>query len=170
MEGAGDRMIELRAIVVSFPSKDVYNMDETGLFWKATPYTTLATEALSGTKKQKARVSLANCSNADGSDKLHLWIIGSSAQPRCFAKAHVSIASLDIIWKSNKKAWMTTVIMTEWLTWFDKRMHGRRVLLLLDNFSAHEAAVQTLTENNTLKNTRVEFLPPNCTSVYQPLD
>ena len=45
---------------------------------------------------------------------------------------------------------MTTVIMTEWLTWFDKRIYGRRVLLLLDNFSAHEAAVQTLTENNTL--------------------
>ena len=65
---------------------------------------------------------------------------------------------------------MTTVIMTEWLTWFDKRMYGRRVLLLLDNFSVHEAAVQTLTENNTLKNIRVEFLPPNCTSVYQPLD
>ena len=51
MEGAEDGMIELRAIVVSFPSKDVYNMDENGLFWKATLDTTLATETLSGTKK-----------------------------------------------------------------------------------------------------------------------
>jgi len=49
-------------------------------------------------------------------------------------------------------------------------MQGRRVLLLLDSFSAHTAALQTLTENNTLKNIRVEFLPPNCTSVYQPLN
>ena len=65
---------------------------------------------------------------------------------------------------------MTTVIMTEWLTWFNKRMYGRRVLLLLDNFSAHEVAVRTLTENNTLKNTRVEFLPPNYTSIYQLLN
>ena len=32
MEGAEDRMIELRALVVSFPLKDVYNMDKTGLF------------------------------------------------------------------------------------------------------------------------------------------
>ena len=32
MEGAKDRIIELRVIVVSFPLKDVYNMDETGLF------------------------------------------------------------------------------------------------------------------------------------------
>ena len=51
---------------------DVYNMDKTGLFWKATPDTTLATETLSGIKKQKARVFLANCSNIDGLDKLPL--------------------------------------------------------------------------------------------------
>ncbi|OCL00059.1 uncharacterized protein K441DRAFT_167180 [Cenococcum geophilum 1.58] len=65
---------------------------------------------------------------------------------------------------------MTTVIITKWLTWFDKRIYSRRVLLLLNNFSAHEAAIRTLTKNNTLKNTRVEFLSPNCTSVYQPLN
>ena len=32
MEGAEDRMIELQAIVVSYPLKDIYNMDKTGLF------------------------------------------------------------------------------------------------------------------------------------------
>ena len=74
------------------------------------------------------------------------------------------------MWRHNKKAWMTTVIMLEWLTWFDKRMHSRKILLLIDGFSAHKAAVRTLIENGSLKNTRVEFLPPNCTSVYQPLD
>ena len=51
MEGAEDRMIELCAIVVPYPLKDVYNMDETGLFWKATLDTILATESQSGTKK-----------------------------------------------------------------------------------------------------------------------
>jgi DDE superfamily endonuclease/Tc5 transposase DNA-binding domain len=170
MEGAEDRMIELRAIVAPYPSKDVYNMDETGLFWKATPDTTLATESQSGTKKQKARISLANCSNADGSDKIPLWIIGVSKRPRCFARARINISSLNAHWRYNKKAWMTTVIMLEWLTWFDKRMQNRKVLLLIDGFSAHQAAVRTVLENRSLKNTRVEFLPPNCTSVYQPLD
>ncbi|OCK93135.1 uncharacterized protein K441DRAFT_723837 [Cenococcum geophilum 1.58] len=72
MEGAKDRIIELYAIVVFFLLKDVYNMDETRLFWKAILDTTLATKALLGTKKQKVRVSLANCSNADGLDKLPL--------------------------------------------------------------------------------------------------
>ena len=32
MEGAEDHMVELRAIVAPYPPKDVYNMDETGLF------------------------------------------------------------------------------------------------------------------------------------------
>ena len=44
IEGAEDRIIELRAIVTSYPLKDVYNIDETGLFWKATLDTTLATK------------------------------------------------------------------------------------------------------------------------------
>ena len=44
-EGAEDRMIELQEIVAPYPPKDVYNMDETGLFWRATPDTTLATKA-----------------------------------------------------------------------------------------------------------------------------
>src|SRR2546423_1058245 len=127
----------LRAIVAPYSSKDVYIMDETGLFWKATPDTTLATESQSGTKSQKARLSLAKCCNADGSDKIPLWIIGASMRPRCFAQARVNINSLNIHWRHNKKAWMTTVIMLEWLSWFDKRMQNRKVLLLIDGFSAH---------------------------------
>ena len=72
MEGAEDRMIELRAIVTPYPLKDMYNMDETGLFWKAILDTILATKSQLGTKRQKARLSLANYSNADGSDKIPL--------------------------------------------------------------------------------------------------
>ena len=44
MEGAKDRMIELRAIVAPYPLKDVYIMDKTGLFWKAIQDTILATK------------------------------------------------------------------------------------------------------------------------------
>ena len=65
---------------------------------------------------------------------------------------------------------MTTVIILKWLTWFNKRMHGRKILLLIDGFSAHKAAVETLIENGSLKNTRVEFLPANYTLLYQPLN
>lgn len=42
---------------------------------------------------------------------------------------------------------MVTGIITEWLKWFDNIIAGRKVILLLDNFSAHKAAVAEL---NTL--------------------
>ena len=32
MDGVEDRMVELRVIVKPYPLKDVYNIDETGLF------------------------------------------------------------------------------------------------------------------------------------------
>jgi hypothetical protein len=75
-------------------------------------------------------------------------------------------ASLCCTYRHNKKAWMNSAIMVGWLEWFDRRIDGRKVLLLLDNFSAHECALQTL----ELKNVRVEFLPPNTTSLCQPRD
>jgi hypothetical protein len=45
-------------------------------------------------------------------------------------------------------------------------MNGRSVLLLRDNFSAHQSALQSV----KLKNVKVVFLPPNTTSVSQPCD
>ena len=97
MEGAEDRIIELRAIVAPYLLKDVFNIDKTGLFWKAILDTTLATKAQLGMKKQKARISLGNCSNIDSSKKLPLLVISLAQQPRCFAANKVNIALLDII-------------------------------------------------------------------------
>ena len=141
IEGAKDRIIELCAIIISFLLKDIYNIDKTGLFQKAILDTILATKALLEIKKQKARVSLANYSNVDSLDKLLLQIIRSLAQLRYFTKAYINIALLNIIQKSNKKAQIIIVITTKQLTQFNKRMYSRRVLLLLNNFSAYKAAI-----------------------------
>jgi hypothetical protein len=51
------------------------------------------------------------------------------------------VESLGVKWRANKKAWMVIGIMVEWLRWFDNLIAGRKVILLLDNFSAHECAV-----------------------------
>jgi hypothetical protein len=63
-------------------------------------------------------------------------------------------------------------IMKEYLLWFDQQMRikGRKALLLMDNFSAHELAVEQIEEGVNLTNTKVMWLPPNATSIYQPLD
>ena len=45
-------------------------------------------------------------------------------------------------------------------------MAGRKVLLLVDRFSAHVKALKELAANVSLRNTKVEVLPANTTSIY----
>lgn len=66
---------------------------------------------------------------------------------------------------------MVGKIFEEWLRWFDKQMIHRKVVLLMDNFSAHETAVKTINNSSLpLQNTLIIWLPPNSTSRFQPLD
>lgn len=97
-----------------------------------------------------------------------LWIIGNVNKPWAFSQAHIEPYNLGIQWQSNKKAWMTADIFIEWLRAFDIQMSGRNVLLLLDNFSAHQSAVDQI--NSELKHITIIWLPPNSTTKYQPLD
>jgi hypothetical protein len=62
--------------------------------------------------------------------------------------------------------------MEEYLQWLDNKIRGanRKVLLLLDNFSGHELGVELVGGKQGLSNVRVEWLPPNTTSHWQPLD
>jgi hypothetical protein len=50
------------------------------------------------------------------------------------------------------------------------RAQGRKILLLLDNFSGHELGVQLVGGLQGLSYVRIEWLPPNTTSCGQPLD
>ena len=62
-------MGRVRKEVSGYAAEDVYNMDETGLFWKMTPNKGLVTEMVSGTKKKKSRVTVVLACNTTGSDK-----------------------------------------------------------------------------------------------------
>lgn len=75
---------------------------------------------------------------------------------------------MDCHWRANGKAWMNTEIFSEWLRWFNNRVSPRKVLLIMDNFSAHAAAVEA--NDGLLNNLVICYLPPNVTSKYQPLD
>lgn len=168
---AEDEMNCVRQALASFRPQDIFNCYETGLFWKLTPDRSLSTRSLPGRCKQKARITIKFCTNSDGSEKLPLWVIGRAARPRAFQAARVNLQALDIHWRSNRTAWMTADIMSEWLYWFDQRMNGRKVVLLMDNFSAHEAVVELIKNSHVLlQNTLIIWLPPNTTSKYQPLN
>jgi hypothetical protein len=149
-------MEEIRTECENYEARDVYNTDETGYFRRACPKRSLATATSSGTKQGKERISVLLTCNADGSDKLPLWFIGKYKQPRCFRRERLQgLCTLGAHWRHNKKAWMNTEIFKEFLRDFDNRFHGRKVLLLMDNFSAHMRAYEELQEEKQLRNTKV---------------
>lgn len=154
---------KLSSIIEGYNPEDIFNADETGLFFRALPKKTLAlkNEKCSSGKSSKERLTVLFCASMTG-EKLDPLIIGKAKNPRCFKGSHVS--KLPIDWYSNKKAWMTREIMNEWLMKFDRLMErqNRKVLLFLDNATSHP--------NITLKNVKLIFFPPNMTSVCQPLD
>lgn len=163
----------LQTRLARYSPEDQYNCDETGLFWKMIPDRSLSTVPIPGNKKEKVRITIHHCVNATGSHKLQPWIVGRYQRPRCFAAAGINIDRLDCTYRANKNSWMTGPIMLEWLQWFDSQMSGRKVVLLMDNFSAHQTAANNLSTLPTeygLRNTEIVWLPPNTTSKSQPLD
>ena len=94
--------------------------------------------------------------------KLQPLVIGKSAQPWCFKK--IKIEKLPVMYRSKRKAWMTTDLMTEWLKKIDKQMkaQGRKILLFLDNAPSHP--------HLTLHNVKLAILPANTTALAQPMD
>lgn len=148
----------------NYEEKDIYNMDETGLFWKLVPDKSFAfkNDRCKGQKKSKDRVTVLLCCNMDGSEKRRPLVIGKFANPRCFR----NVTRLPVDYKSNSCAWMTSEIFCEWLLSFDRDMHmqRRKVLLVMDNCSAHKIPEQPL------RAVQVLFLPANSTAKLQPCD
>ncbi|KAI7976189.1 hypothetical protein EIK77_010662 [Talaromyces pinophilus] len=167
-EDAGVQLIRIRQILRTFASQDIFSCDETGLFWKMMPERNLATSVIPGRRSEQARISALFCCNSDGSERLPPLFIGTSERPGAFAKANVNIENLGCLWRSNKQAWMTSEIFKEWLLWFDNRMEGRKVVLLIDKLSAHQIAFQKVSMR--LKNTLVMLLPSCAETPCEPLE
>lgn len=152
----------------------VYNADETGLNWKSLPSKSLASRrenSAPGYKTSKERVTILVCANATGTHKIPLLLIGKSKNPRCFKNIRV-----PLIYKNQKSAWMNSEIFTDWYdNTFIPEVKRRQneigkqgnVLLLLDNAPTHPSAELLERENGKFK---VKFLPPNVTSLLQPMD
>ncbi|XP_074350027.1 CENP-B homolog protein 2-like [Apium graveolens] len=156
------KLESIREKINQFPMKDVFNMDETGLFYRLQADHSLATKQLEGRKQDKERLTVVICYNEDGSEKIPLWIIGKYAKPRCFK--NVNMGSLNCHYRANKRAWMTSVLFDEYIRWFDSQMQGRRILFVVDNCPAHPKNIEGL------QNVELYFLPPNMTSKIQPCD
>ncbi|GFQ84891.1 tigger transposable element-derived protein 1 [Trichonephila clavata] len=150
----------------------VFNADETGLFWKKMPAGTFIAKSektASGFKAAKDRVTFLLCSNASGARMLKPLMLNRSLHPR--ALKGKNIAELPVHFMANKKAWVTKAVF---ITWFNDcfvpevKQHmidmglPFNVLLIVDNAPGHPCIEHP--------NVKVVFLPPNTTSLIQPLD
>lgn len=154
---------KIRLLVHNYEPCDIYNGDETGLFFRAIPSKTLCVQGdkCIGGKQSKERLTIFLCSNMTGSIEKPM-VIGKAAKPRCFKNLYLD--KLPVIWKNNKKAWNTAAIMEEWLKYFDAKMRSqnRKVILFMDNATCHP--------DIKLKNVELAWFPANTSSVTQPLD
>lgn len=163
-ESAEEERNRLRPILAQFAPHDRFNVDESGFFFRQLYSYALGSSEMSGKKLDKTRVTILVGTNQTGTEKLKLLFIGKAAQPRCFQKKTPKRLGLD--YHANTNAWMTAKIFQQWLYAFDRSMgsQGRKVLLLIDNFSGHQW------EPRKLKNVQIEPLKPNLTAHVQPMD
>ena len=75
----------------------VFNADETGLYWRMIPSRSLVSQEETNVKNfklSKDRVTLLACVNASGTCRLTLAFIHKSAKPRCFK--HMNMDTLPV--------------------------------------------------------------------------
>lgn len=97
---------ELKKIIADggYSPDQVFNADETGLFWKKMPrrtYVAKAQKSAGGFKVEKDRVTFLFCSNASGDRILKPLLINRALKPR--AMRGVDFDTLPVIWMANKK-------------------------------------------------------------------
>ena len=82
---------------------DIFNADETALFWKATAGKTLTfkNDPCVGTKQNKCRVTILPCANMTGTEKRRLLVIGKYENPRALkGRKHKTEVHLYIEYQS----------------------------------------------------------------------
>ena len=118
------------------------------------------------------------CANADGSHMTKPLIIGKSKNPRAIKNIK---QSLTAHYNNSRKAWMTADIMIDW---FHHKLvpeirrfqieelkipaSNVKAIVIIDNCPAHppeESALKTVDGKISCM-----FLPPNTTSILQPID
>lgn len=150
----------------NFSPQNIFNMDESGIFFNLLPNRTLhyKGERCHGGSRSKERLTAVFMCNSDGSEKFPVWVIGKSKNPRCFK--NLNREKMSCTYSSQKNAWIDGVAFRKLLLNFNSQMakSNQKVLLTLDNCKAHDIT------NLDLSHVTVHFFPPNMTCRVQPLD
>jgi len=74
----------LPRLLDEYTSDDIYNADESGLFYRMLPDKSLVMKCESYNGGKRSRLTILPRANMSGTDKLPLLVISKSAKPRCF--------------------------------------------------------------------------------------
>jgi transcription initiation factor IIE alpha subunit len=156
---------KLNLLLIKYGRDNIFNSDESPLFYKLNPNRTLAykSENINGLKKCKERITILLACNASGTIKLKPFIIGKYASPRCLKNKDLN--KLEIQYMHSKNAWITKTIWEKYVKYIDSQC-TKESILLIDNCSAHLLDY----DNLELKYLTVYFFPPNTTGSLQPCD
>lgn len=155
-------------VAAGYELSQLFNADETRLDFKSMP------KRYSEEKSQKKdRVTVMTCSNADGSFRLPLVVIGKLAKPS--AIRDIPKSSLPVYYRSQKSAWMSPEIFEEWFKsefvpkakeFLKEKKLPQKALLLLDNAPHHPSA-----DRLEVGDFKVRYLPANTSStIIKPKD
>jgi len=147
-EGARKFVESLDEIITQegYQAEQIFNVDETGLFWKRMPtrtYIHKEAKSMPGLKAFKDRLTLLLGGNIAGF-KLKPFLIYHSENPRAFK--NVNKHTLPVYFRSNAKAWMTQALFEDWfLNCFIPQVREYclergipfKILLILDNAPGH---------------------------------
>lgn len=125
-----------------------------------------------GRKANKERLILLLHMNASGTCRLKPTIVHRAKRPRAYKGYNMN--KLKVHWMTSKKGYLSAKLSQDWLKeafipqveeHCKKNNLRFNVLLLLDNAPRHSPPFRTQHPN-----VKVEFLPPNTTSLIQSLD
>ena len=141
-------------VVEGYSAHQVFNVDETGLFWKKMPrrtYITAEETRQPGHKPMKDRLTLALCANASGECKVKPLLVYHSETPRAFKAHKIMKDRLPVLWRANAKAWVTRLFFIEWVNncfgptvkkFLQDRNLPMKCLLVMDNAPAHPPGLE----------------------------
>ncbi|KAL7686720.1 putative DDE superfamily endonuclease domain, HTH CenpB-type DNA-binding domain-containing protein [Plasmopara halstedii] len=154
---------QIQEMLREYVPSDVYTVDETGLFFRASPNKLVQGDEAQSMLADEARLTVLLAVNADASDLMEPYIIGNVVPPKNIKMA--SISQLGYHYVCSSKARMTVFIFQQWLRDFNARMASahRNVVLLMDNAPSHVLGCVALS------NVRVVMFAPHLGMKVQPM-